>query len=81
MKKASAIVTDRGGRTCHSAIVSRELGLPCIVGTGNATEVLKSDMDVTVCCANGAKGGVFEGLVDYTVDRHVIDNAIGPSPK
>jgi pyruvate,water dikinase len=81
MKKASAIVTDRGGRTCHSAIVSRELGLPCIVGTGNATEVLKSDMDVTVCCANGAKGGVFEGLIDYTVDRHVIDNSSRPVTK
>ena len=81
MKKASAIVTDRGGRTCHSAIVSRELGLPCIVGTGNATKVLKSEMDVTVCCANGAKGSVFEGLIDYVVDKHVIDNTRRPVTK
>lgn len=81
MKKASAIVTDRGGRTCHSAIVSRELGLPCIVGTGNATQVLKSEMDVTVCCANGAKGSVFEGLVDFTVDKHIIDNSRRPVTK
>jgi pyruvate,water dikinase len=81
MKKASAIVTDRGGRTCHSAIVSRELGLPCIVGTGNATRLLKSEMDVTVCCANGAKGSVFEGLIDYTVDKHVIDNTRRPVTK
>jgi pyruvate,water dikinase len=81
MKKASAIVTDRGGRTCHSAIVSRELGLACIVGTGNASQILRSDMDVTVCCATGAKGDVFEGLIDYTVDRHVIDNARRPVTK
>lgn len=81
MKKASAIVTDRGGRTCHSAIVSRELGLPCIVGTGNATQVLKSDTEVTVCCANGAKGSVFEGLIDFVVDRHTIDNSRRPVTK
>jgi pyruvate,water dikinase len=81
MKKASAIVTDRGGRTCHSAIVSRELGLPCIVGAGNATQVLKSDMDVTVCCATGAKGNVYEGLIDYTVEQHVIDNGRRPVTK
>src|SRR6185312_7460060 len=56
MKKAAAIVTDRGGRTCHSAIVSRELGLPCIVGTGNATQVLHSGSDVTVSCAEGTRG-------------------------
>lgn len=81
MKKASAIVTDRGGRTCHSAIVSRELGLPCIVGTGNATQVLHSDVDVTVCCAKGAKGNVFEGLIDFVVDRHTIDNSRRPVTK
>ncbi|MGQ0763809.1 MAG: phosphoenolpyruvate synthase [Acidobacteriota bacterium] len=81
MKKASAIVTDRGGRTCHSAIVSRELGLPCIVGTGNATRLLKSEMDVTVCCATGAKGSVFEGLIDYAVDKHIIDSSRRPVTK
>jgi pyruvate,water dikinase len=78
MKKASAIVTDRGGRTCHSAIVSRELGLPCIVGTGNATQVLRSDMEVTVCCANGARGSVFEGAIDFTVEKHAVGNGHRP---
>ena len=63
MKKASAIVTDRGGRTCHSAIVSRELGLPCIVGAGNATRVLRPDVTVTVSCANGTRGNVYEGAI------------------
>jgi pyruvate, water dikinase len=58
MKRASAIVTERGGRTCHSAIISRELGLPCIVGTGNATEVLRSGQDVTVSCAEGEQGNI-----------------------
>src|SRR6185436_18071815 len=69
MKRAAAIVTDRGGRTCHSAIVSRELGLPCIVGTGNATQLLQSGMDVTVCCAEGARGSVYEGLIDFAVEK------------
>jgi pyruvate, water dikinase len=72
MKKAAAIVTDRGGRTCHSAIVSRELGLPCIVGTGNATQVLQSGIDVTVCCAEGARGSVYEGLIDFAVEKRVV---------
>ena len=81
MKKAAAIVTDRGGRTCHSAIVSRELGLPCIVGTGNATHVLQSGMDVTVCCAEGARGNVYEGLVDFAVEKRVVDNDNRPRTK
>jgi pyruvate, water dikinase len=72
MKKAAAIVTDRGGRTCHSAIVSRELGLPCIVGTGNATQVLRSGMDVTVCCAEGARGNVYDGLIEFAVEKRVV---------
>lgn len=72
MKKAAAIVTDRGGRTCHSAIVSRELGLPCIVGTGNATQVLHSGSDVTVCCAEGARGSVYEGRIDFSVEKRVV---------
>ena len=78
MKKAAAIVTDRGGRTCHSAIVSRELGLPCIVGTGNATHVLQSGMDVTVSCAEGARGSIYEGLVDFAVEKRVVDNENRP---
>jgi len=75
MKKASAIVTDRGGRTCHSAIVSRELGLPCVVGTGNATQVLSSGMDVTVCCAEGPRGSVYEGLIEFAVEKRVVGRA------
>ena len=78
MKKAAAIVTDRGGRTCHSAIVSRELGLPCIVGTGNATHVLQSGMDVTVCCAEGARGNVYDGLIEFAVEKRVVDNENRP---
>src|SRR5712691_4684430 len=72
MKRAAAIVTDRGGRTCHSAIISRELGLPCIVGTGNASHVLQTGIEVTICCAEGAQGSIYEGLVDFAVDRRVV---------
>jgi len=72
MKRASAIVTNRGGRTCHSAIISRELGIPCIVGTGNATEILRSGSDVTVSCAEGDRGNIYYGKVDFTIDRHEI---------
>jgi pyruvate,water dikinase len=79
MKRAAAIVTDRGGRTCHSAIISRELGLPCIVGTGNATKVLESGLDVTVSCAEGAQGNVYEGLIDFAVERREVDD--GPRPR
>ncbi len=69
MKKAGAIVTNRGGRTCHAAIVARELGVPAVVGTGNATEVLKDDMDVTVSCAEGEVGYVYKGKVEYEVEE------------
>jgi pyruvate, water dikinase len=65
MRRAAAIVTDHGGRTSHAAIVSRELGLPAIVGTGNATHVLHGEQDVTVSCAEGEFGFVYEGLADY----------------
>ncbi|MGI8495041.1 MAG: phosphoenolpyruvate synthase, partial [Pyrinomonadaceae bacterium] len=78
MKRASAIVTDRGGRTCHSAIISRELGLPCIVGTGNATELLRSGQDVTVSCAEGAQGNIYYGTVDYEIDRREITDEARP---
>ncbi|HET7112165.1 MAG TPA: phosphoenolpyruvate synthase, partial [Pyrinomonadaceae bacterium] len=81
MKRAAAIVTDRGGRTCHSAIVSRELGLPCIVGTGNATQLLQSGMDVTVCCAEGARGSVYDGLIDFAVEKRVVGNEKRPRTK
>jgi pyruvate, water dikinase len=78
MKRASAIVTNRGGRTCHSAIISRELGIPCIVGTGNATEILKSGSEVTVSCAEGDRGNIYYGKVDFTIDRHEITDAERP---
>ena len=78
MKRAAAIVTDRGGRTCHSAIISRELGLPCIVGTGNATQLLQSGIDVTVSCSEGAHGNIYEGLVEFAVDRRVVGDEQRP---
>ncbi len=70
MKKAAAIVTNRGGRTCHAAIVSRELGVPAIVGTGDATQVLHDGQEVTVSCAEGETGHVYAGLLEYDV-KHV----------
>jgi pyruvate,water dikinase len=73
MKRAAAIVTDRGGRTCHSAIISRELGLPCIVGTGNATERLTTGIEATVSCADGAQGNVYEGHIEYIVERRTME--------
>jgi len=69
MKIAAGIVTDRGGRTCHAAIISRELGVPCVVGTANGSEILKDYRSATVCCAEGETGLVFEGILDYEV-RH-----------
>jgi len=69
MKRASAIVTDRGGRTCHAAIIARELGIPAVVGTGSATTELADGRDVTVSCAEGDTGFVYEGLLDVTVEE------------
>jgi len=74
MKKASAIVTDHGGRTSHAAIVSRELGVPAIVGCGDATHVLHSEQEITVCCAEGDTGFVYAGLSDYTVEQLDLDH-------
>ncbi len=67
MKKAAGIITDAGGRTCHAAIVSRELGIPAIVGTNEATDVLEDGNPVTLSCAEGEKGFVYEGILDYEV--------------
>ena len=67
MKRASAIVTNRGGRTCHAAIIARELGIPAVVGCGDATQVLKEDETVTISCAEGDTGFVYRGAVDYEV--------------
>lgn len=69
MKRASAIVTDHGGRTSHAAIVSRELGVPAIVGCGDATHVLHDEQEVTVCCAEGDEGHVYEGLSEFSVEE------------
>ena len=73
MKRASAIITNRGGRTCHAAIIARELGVPAIVGCGNATDVLKDGMEVTASCAEGDTGFIYEGLLDFEVQKNTID--------
>jgi pyruvate,water dikinase len=65
MKRASAIVTNRGGRTCHAAIIARELGIPAVVGCGNATELIKDGEDVTVSCAEGDEGFVYDGALEF----------------
>ena len=69
MKRASAIVTNRGGRTCHAAIIARELGIPAVVGCGNATDLLKDGMLVTVSCAEGDTGRVYDGLLETEVTQ------------
>ncbi|GAQ94785.1 pyruvate, water dikinase [Thermodesulfovibrio aggregans] len=79
MKIAGAIVTNRGGRTCHAAIVSRELGIPCVVGAGNATEVIKNDEPITVDCSKGEEGRVLKGIIPYEVKR--IDLTSLPNTK
>ncbi|KFG88431.1 Phosphoenolpyruvate synthase [Sphingobium herbicidovorans NBRC 16415] len=68
MKRAAGIVTDRGGSTSHAAIVSRELGVPAVVGTGTATSILRDGQEITLSCASGDKGLIFEGLLDFTVE-------------
>ncbi len=81
MKIASAIVTNSGGRTCHAAIVSRELGIPCVVGTRIATEVLKTGKEITVSCAEGEEGFVYEGLLDFFVKKTDLKNLKKPKVK
>lgn len=73
MKLASAIVTNKGGRTCHAAIVSRELGIPCVIGTGNADEVIQTDQKITVSCCEGETGNVYEGPLKYKVETINLD--------
>ncbi len=72
MKLASAIVTNRGGRTCHAAIIARELGIPAVVGTSHATDVLHDDEPVTVCCAEGDTGYVYAGELAFDIQRHEL---------
>ncbi|SDX11401.1 phosphoenolpyruvate synthase [Marinobacter mobilis] len=74
MKRASAIVTDRGGRTCHAAIIARELGIPAVVGCGDATEVLKEGQNVTVSCAEGDTGMIYEGSLDFELRENTVDS-------
>jgi pyruvate,water dikinase len=74
MKKASAIVTNQGGRTCHAAIIAREMGIPAIVGCGDATEVLPVGQPVTVSCAEGEEGRVYEGLLPFEIQETPLDN-------
>ncbi|WP_371869515.1 phosphoenolpyruvate synthase [Telluria antibiotica] len=77
MKRASAIVTNRGGRTCHAAIIARELGVPAVVGCGDATETLKDGTFVTVSCAEGDEGRIYDGLLE----TEVTESARGDLPK
>ncbi|NEG82367.1 phosphoenolpyruvate synthase [Pantoea agglomerans] len=74
MKKASAIVTNRGGRTCHAAIIARELGIPAVVGCGDATDRLKEGHNVTVSCAEGDTGYVYDQLLDFDVTSSQVDS-------
>jgi pyruvate,water dikinase len=73
MKKASAIVTNRGGRTCHAAIIAREMGIPAVVGCGNATNKINNGDEITVSCAEGDTGFIYQGMLDYTVTTSEID--------
>ena len=74
MKRAAAIVTNRGGRTCHAAIIARELGIPAVVGCGNASQVLQEGQEVTVSCAEGDTGLIYQGLLNVSVDEVTLDN-------
>ncbi len=79
LARAAAVITDEGGRTCHAAIVSRELGIPCVVGTGTATQTLADGAVVTVSCAEGDEGRVYEGRVEF--DHTELDPATLPTPR
>jgi pyruvate,water dikinase len=81
MKQAAAIVTNRGGRTCHAAIVSRELGLPAVVGTERATELLHDGQPVTVSCAEGDTGNVYDGLLPFQVEHQSLGDLPRPRTK
>ena len=81
MKKAAAIVTNRGGRTAHAAIVSRELGIPAIVGTSTGTEVIKSGNEITISCAEGDTGFVYEGILPFHLERTELGGLKRPKTK
>ncbi|RKZ68726.1 MAG: phosphoenolpyruvate synthase [Gammaproteobacteria bacterium] len=79
MKRASAIVTNRGGRTCHAAIIARELGVPAVVGCGDATQQIQHGKPVTVVCSEGENGHVYEGILEFQINRAELDN-MPPAP-
>ncbi|MGD8374449.1 MAG: phosphoenolpyruvate synthase [Candidatus Woesebacteria bacterium] len=81
MKQASAIVTNKGGRTCHAAIVSRELGIPCVVGTGDATRKINDKEKVTVSCAEGDEGIIYKGELEFAVNKTNIKDLKRPKTK
>ncbi|OGZ64750.1 MAG: phosphoenolpyruvate synthase [Candidatus Staskawiczbacteria bacterium RIFCSPLOWO2_01_FULL_40_39] len=81
MKLASAIITDQGGRTAHAAIVSRELGIPCIVGASNATKTIKTGTEITVDCSGGEHGLVYQGLIPFKVNKTDISKIEKPKTK
>lgn len=74
MKIAGAIVTNRGGRTCHAAIISRELGIPCVIGTDDGSTTIKNGMEITVSCAEGESGHIYAGLLDFEVEKLDLEN-------
>ena len=74
MKRAAAIITNRGGRTCHAAIIARELGIPAVVGCGNATTLIKDGDPVTVSCAEGDTGYIYRGLIDFAIKEVSLDS-------
>ncbi len=74
MKTAGGIVTNRGGRTCHAAIISRELGIPCVIGTVNGTEAIRDGQQVTVSCAEGDNGHIYDGLLDFVIETLDLDH-------
>ena len=81
MKTAAAIVTNRGGRTCHAAIVARELGVPAVVGVGSATTAVPSGASVTVSCAEGATGRVYQGQVGFHIERSDVGDLARPKTR
>jgi pyruvate, water dikinase len=81
MKKASAIVTNSGGRTSHAAIVSRELGIPAVVGTGNATKIISTGTEITVSCAEGERGKIYEGMLKFNIKKTDLKDFKPPKTK
>jgi len=78
LKTAAAVVTNRGGRTCHAAIVSRELGIPAVVGTDNGSEVIENGQEITVSCAEGETGNIYAGILDFAIEETDLGNVAQP---